>query len=170
MTDTRQGASFFRRALPFVIGITATGFVSGQLSNSGYGNPWFDALDKPSFMPPGWAFPVAWTTLYIILGFVAAIIHAAPVSADRTRALRLFWAQMILNFLWSPVFFGLHEPALALGIIAVMLLASVGATFYLGRIREGAGWLMLPYLLWLSFATALNWQILVLNPGVQPPL
>lgn len=165
MNGSAQAPSFLRRAAPFVIGIVGVGFLSGRLSNSGYGNPWFDALEKPSFMPPGWAFPLAWTTLYVILGIVAALIHSAPAGKDRSLAVKLFWAQMLLNFAWSPVFFGLHEPQIALGIVAVMLLASLGATYSLGRVRPGAGWLMLPYLLWLAFATLLNWQILVLNPG-----
>lgn len=157
---------FARRAAPYVIGIVAAGFVSGWLSNSGYGNPWFDRLEKPWFMPPGWAFPVAWTTLYVMLGFVAALGVEAPDSDARSKGLKLFGAQMLLNFMWSPIFFGMHEPGIALGVIVVMLVAAVGAALLLGRVRPLAGWLMAPYLLWLCFATALNWQILELNPGV----
>mgnify|MGYP004499923355 CR=1 FL=1 len=148
-----------------VLGIVLLGLASGWLSNSGYGNPWFDALEKPSFMPPGWAFPVAWTTLYVLLGIVAAITAAAPESHSRSMGLRLFGAQMLLNFLWSPIFFGMREPAIAMGIIAVMLAAAAGAAYHLGKVRPAAGWLMLPYLAWLCFAAALNWQILALNPG-----
>jgi tryptophan-rich sensory protein len=148
--------------VPVIVGI---GFLMGQLSNSGYGNDWFDALNKPSAMPPGWAFGAAWTFLYILLGLGLALILSAPPSAARSRSLGLFAAQLVLNFSWSPLFFGLHQVALALATLAAILALSIAATVGFARVRRTAAWMMIPYLAWLSFATYLNFEIWKLNPS-----
>lgn len=156
---------FWRYAIITVPLILGLGMISGWLSNSGYGNDWFDALRKPAIMPPGWAFPVAWTTLYILLGLAIALILQAKHAPGRKIAIILFVAQMLLNFIWSPVFFGMHQIAPALFIIVLMLSLSIAATFIFARIRQLAVWLMMPYLAWLAFASLLNYCILELNPG-----
>ena len=89
--------------------IEAVWRVSGWLSNSGYGNPWFGALRKPSFMPPGWAFGVVWPILYALLGIALAMILVEPPSPQRRFALTLFFVQLVLNFAWSPIFFAGHD-------------------------------------------------------------
>ncbi|HEY6916466.1 MAG TPA: TspO/MBR family protein, partial [Allosphingosinicella sp.] len=71
---------------------------------------------------------------------------------------------MVLNFLWSPVFFGMHQARLGLAIILVMLVLSIATTFWFARIRKAAAWLMVPYMVWLSFASILNYEIIRLNP------
>ena len=154
-----------RAALITVPVILGLGFLMGQLSNSGYGNDWFDRLVKPDLMPPGWAFGVAWSILYVLLGIVLAIIWVAPRSKARSAALTLFFAQMALNFSWSPIFFGAHQAGLALAVIAAMLLLSIVATRSIGRVSRAAAWMMVPYLAWLSFATYLNLEIVQLNPA-----
>ncbi len=165
MTEGQPRRSFLSYAIVTVPVILGLGMVSGWLSNSGYGNRWFDALVKPGIMPPGWLFGVAWTILYILLGLALALVLAArDVPAKRT-ALALFGAQMLLNFTWSPVFFGMHLIAPALVIIILMLGLSIAATFLLARIRQVAAWMMMPYLGWLAFASLLNYRILQLNPG-----
>jgi benzodiazapine receptor len=148
--------------VPLILGL---GFLSGWLSNSGYGNPWFDALQKPFFMPPGWAFPVAWTTLYILLGVALALILAEPKSDRRRNALLLFAIQMVLNFAWSPIFFAGHD--IHLGKIVIFLMAAIAwaAAGQFWRIRPLAGLLMVPYLAWLILAASLNAAIEALNPG-----
>jgi len=156
--------SFLRWALVTVPAVLLLGTLSGVLSNSGYGNGWFDALVKPSFMPPGWVFPVAWTILYICLGLALAMILHARGARGRGLALTLFLAQLALNYAWSPVFFGLHRIWPALAVIAAMILLSVAAAILFLRIRRAAALLMIPYLAWLCFATALNWEIGRLNP------
>lgn len=156
---------FWRYALISVPLILVLGLASGWLSNSGYGNDWFDRLRKPAIMPPGWIFGAAWTTLYILLGLAAAFILRAEGARGRKLALKLFTAQMLLNFSWSPVFFGMHLIAPALFIIVLMLSLSIAATFIFARINQAAAWLMMPYLGWLAFASLLNYRILELNPG-----
>lgn len=169
MTDTisitpKPRNGWLRWALVTVPAIVLLGLISARLGNSGYGNPWFDRLIKPEIMPPAWAFPVAWTTLYILMGFALALILDARAARWRGIAIGLFLFQLALNMAWSPVFFGLHRIMLALGLIIAMLFWSVLATLLFWRIRRVAAWLMLPYLAWLMFAGLLNWQIHQLNP------
>jgi tryptophan-rich sensory protein len=157
--------SFLRYALFTVPGVLLLGTLSGRLSGAGAGNPWFDALDKPSFMPPGWAFGAAWTILYILLGLALAMVLHARGAKDRRKALILFALQLALNFAWPPVFFAFHKVELALSLIAAMIVLSVGMIFLIWRIRVPAALLLYPYLGWLMFALALNYQVMVRNPN-----
>ena len=159
--------SFLRYALVTVPAVLLLGTLSGRASNSGYGNPWFDALVKPEAMPPGWAFGVAWTILYILLGLALAMILHARGSRGRPLALSIFFAQLLLNYAWSPVFFAMHQVRTALVLIAAILLLAAVAAFLFARIRKAAGLLMLPYLAWLCFAAYLNYEIVQLNPDAE---
>lgn len=140
------------------------GMISGWVAGSGFGNPWFDALAKPSFMPPGWLFPVAWTILYLLIGFAFGLILQSDHPLKQ-RAILLFVVQMALNYAWSPVFFALHQPIRALAIIVLMVIVTALAAIDFRRIRPVAGWLLLPYLAWLLFASVLNGAIVALNPS-----
>jgi len=159
--------SFLRYALVAVPAILLLGTLSGRASGSGYGNAWFDALEKPSFMPPGWAFPVAWTLLYIALGLALALILHARGARGRGLALALFGAQLLLNFSWSPIFFAAHRVGAALVVILAILALSAASAFLFYRIRRAAGLLLIPYLAWLCFAAALNEEIARLNPNAR---
>ena len=159
--------SFLRYALFTVPAVLLLGTLSGRAANSGYGNPWFDALEKPAFMPPSWAFPVAWTILYIGIGLALALILHARGARGRPLALTLFFAQLLLNYAWSPVFFALHEVGTAFVMIAAMILLAAAAAVLFYRIRRKSGLLMLPYIAWLCFAAALNWQVMALNPEAE---
>lgn len=142
--------------------IVLLGLASGWVSNSGYGNPWFDGLRKPSFMPPGWTFGAVWTILYILMGGAVAQIIASDSPAKRP-ALLLFAIQLALNLLWSPVFFGLHQMRAGLAIIAVLTLLAAMTVLVFRRVRPLAAILLLPYVAWLLFATVLNLAIVQLN-------
>lgn len=170
--QAHQGdAKWTRIAVVTVPLIWFLGSASGWLSGSGYGNDWFDALAKPGFMPPGWMFGVAWTILYILLGFAVALILAEPAETPRRRgALILFFTQLGLNYAWSPIFFAGHDITLAKFTIFLMaaLAAAAAGQFY--RIRPLAGLLMLPYLAWLIFAATLTAAIEDLNPGAGQSL
>ena len=156
---------WLRIALVTVPAIMLLGSASGWLSNSGYGNNWFDDLVKPAFMPPGWAFGVVWPILYAFLGIAVAMIHALPALDAKRKALILFYVQLALNFAWSPVFFAAHDMRAAAVIIIMMIAVAAGAAGQFFRLRAAAGYLMVPYLAWLVFATVLNTAILNLNPG-----
>lgn len=151
-------------ALVTVPAIVVLGSLSGYVSNSGYGNNWFDGLEKPSFMPPGWAFGVVWPILYVCLGVAVAMIHALPASDAKRKPLMLFYIQLALNFAWSPIFFAAHDMRAAAVIIIMMIAITAGAAGQFFRLRATAGYLMVPYLAWLVFATTLNTAILNLNP------
>jgi len=168
MAEARD--DWWKYAFITVPAIVLLGSATGWVSNSGFGNDWFDQLIKPSFMPPGWLFGVAWTTLYSLLGFALALILAEPPSPRRRNALILFLVQLVLNFAWSPIFFAGHDIRLALLTIGLMALLAAMTAGQFRRIRPLAGWLMLPYLAWLCFAVALTAAIDNLNPGAGTPL
>ncbi len=167
VTMARDDRGLWKRALITVPVIVILGFVMGAVSNSGFGNAWYDGLAKPTFQPPGWAFGAAWTALYTMLGIALAAILNEPFSNRRQLAIALFAAQLTLNFAWSPVFFALHMIDLALIIIIAMLVLALVTANLFRRLRPVAGWLMLPYLAWLCLATALNYETGRLNPGAD---
>ena len=159
-----------RIALATVPAIVVAGSLSGGLSNSGFGNPWFDALQKPFFMPPGWAFGLVWPILYALMGVALAMILAEPPSDQRRAALILFFIQLALNFAWSPIFFAAHDISLAKYLIFAMAVVGAAAAGKFFRLRKAAGLLLVPYLAWLIFAATLNAGIERLNPGAGTPL
>ncbi len=170
MAEWGSQREWWRIACFSVPAIMLAGSLIGYLSNSGYGNDWFDALAKPSFMPPGWVFGVVWPILYFMLGVAAALILAEPPTRQRRNALILFFVQLALNFAWSPIFFAAHAIQPALVVIVVMVVLAALAAGQFRRIHPVAGYLMLPYLLWLCFAAALNSAIGRLNPGAGSSL
>jgi benzodiazapine receptor len=123
---------------------------------------WYAALVKPSFSPPSWIFGPVWTVLYALMGISLYLIWMKGYSKHKSAVL-IFFIQLALNFIWTPAFFGLHQLLLAL-IIIILLWIEIFITirkFY--RISKTAAYLLIPYLLWVSFATALNFAILILN-------
>jgi tryptophan-rich sensory protein len=169
MAEARRD-NWGKTAVVCVIAIEALGGLSGWISNSGYGNAWFDGLRKPSFMPPGAAFGIVWPMLYALLGIALAMILAEPQSPRRKAALTLFFVQLALNFAWSPIFFALHDIGLANIVIFAMAAIAAAAAGQFYRLRRAAGLLMVPYLAWLIFAAMLNSTIQGLNPGAGTSL
>jgi len=159
--------SFLRVSLVTVPLILFLGILSGALAGSGEGNAWFAALAKPAAMPPGWVFPVAWTLLYILIGFALAMIVWARGAIGRSIAIGLFALQFALNLAWSPTFFAAHKIDIAFAIILTMILLTIATILAFARIRARAALLMVPYLAWLCFAAWLNHSIETLNPGVE---
>ena len=160
-----QRWQWWKIAILTVVAIELLGGLSGWISNSGYGNDWFDGLAKPSFMPPGAAFGIVWPILYALLGISLALVLAEPPSARRKTGLILFFAQMALNFAWSPLFFAAHDISLAKWVIFAMAALAAAAARQFLHVRREAGLLMIPYLGWLVFAATLNASIEALNPG-----
>jgi len=170
MADTPDRRSWWKIAIVAVIVIELLGGASGWLSQSGYGNAWFDALAKPSFMPPGRTFGIVWPILYALLGISVAMIIAGPPSPRKQAALTLFFIQLLLNFAWSPIFFAGHDIRLAKVIIWSMAAIAAAAAGQFLRLRAAAGLLLIPYLAWLVFAGTLNSTIEHLNPGAGTSL
>ena len=163
----RDDRDLWRKALVAVPAIVIAGWLMGAVANSGFDNQWYAALDKPAFQPPGWAFGAVWTALYTMMGIALAAILNEPPSKLRRDALWLFGGQLALNFAWSPIFFGMRMIDLAFVVIIVMLLMALAAANYFRRLRPVAGWLLLPYLLWLCLASALNYETGRLNPAAD---
>ena len=149
-----------------VLGGTLMGIVSGGSERNG----WYNALLKPSFTPPGWVFPIAWTILYALIGVALAMILAEPRSTRRKAALTLFFVQLALNFAWSPIFFAAHDIRLAKVVIFIMAALAAAAAGQFMRLRRPAGLLLIPYLAWLVFAATLNSTIKELNPDAGTSL
>jgi tryptophan-rich sensory protein len=158
---------FWKVALVTVPVVVLLGSAAGRLANSGYDNRWFAALEKPASMPPSWAFGAVWATLYVLLGFALALVIDARGARSRGVAVTLFVVQFVLNLAWSPLFFALHQVTAAFWLIVAMFLAALATCFAFANVRPLAGWLMVPYLAWLCFAAALNWDYDRLNPDAE---
>ena len=141
----------------FLVLVVGGGAAIGSMNLPG---PWYEALSKPPFNPPNWVFGPAWTILYVLVAIAGWRIWERDRGGP---AMKAWWAQMLLNFAWSPVFFTLQSVGGALFIVVLMLaaiLAFIGLAWNRDRI---AALLFLPYAAWVSFATLLNASILWLN-------
>ncbi|MCJ7420460.1 TspO/MBR family protein [Sphingomicrobium astaxanthinifaciens] len=167
MSATKSDKGIWKRALwlvPLVV-------IGGSLSGVGFGpDAWYAALEKPSFQPPAYLFGIVWPALYTMIALALATVLNEPRTPARDAAVGLWGIQLLLNFSWSYVFFGAHAIAFAKWHLAAILVVAALAAGRFWRIRPLAGWLMVPYLLWLIFAFMLNSAIVELNPGVSEPL
>lgn len=142
-------------ALCEAVGIIGSFFTINSISS------WYSTLNKPFFSPPNWLFGPVWTLLYLLMGI--AIFLILEKRKKIKKAVQLFLIQLALNFMWSPVFFGLKSPLLGLFNIVLMLIFIVLTTKEFYKINKTSAYLMMPYLAWVSFATLLNLAILLLN-------
>ena len=122
---------------------------------------WYDGLAKPRWTPPGWLFPLVWTSLYLCMALAA--MRVAGI-ADSGQALAFWGLQIALNTLWTPVFFGLHRMRAALGVMVGLWLAVAATTVSFAALDAVAGLLFAPYLVWVSIAGALNFTVWRMNP------
>jgi tryptophan-rich sensory protein len=159
--------SLVRLALFVIPTIMFLGFLSGTLSGSAADNTWYQTLIQPDIQPPGWVFGVVWPTLYLMLGLAFAMVLNARGARGRNLAIILFLFQFVINLTWSPIFFGAHQVTAAFFIILIMLAVAIATTLAFARVRKAAAWLMVPYLVWISFAAILNFQIDQLNPDAE---
>lgn len=142
-----------------LVGILSTPFTLAAIPT------WYAGLQKPFFSPPNWVFGPVWTILYCLMGISVFLIWRGGFKKKQIkRGLGYFFIQLFLNFLWSPLFFGLHSPLLGLFDIMALLFFLVLTIISFYRLSKAAAYLLIPYLLWVSFATLLNISIEVLNP------
>jgi len=148
----------------YAVGIClATGLIAGFATESSV-NDWYTTLNKPRFTPPGWLFAPVWIALYIVMGIAAGIVWSRGFYHRWVKkALYLFLFQLLFNGAWSIVFFGLKEPFWALMVIIVLLVLIVLTIRSFKIINRWAAMLLMPYLLWVCFATALNYKIWEMN-------
>lgn len=154
------------KPLAFIISIAITLSVGalGGWATAQSVKTWYLTLNKPSFNPPNWLFAPVWTTLYILIGIAAYLVWTKRdqiVHFPRTVAIYLI--QLILNLAWSFIFFYLHEVGFALAEIILLLIMIVVNALMFYRINKWAGLIFIPYFLWVSFASFLTYNILILN-------
>ena len=126
---------------------------------------WYESLKKPSWVPPNWAFPVSWSSIYLLMSFAGA-----RVAGEEGSGLAMaFWAmQIAFNTLWTPIFFGLRRLRDALPVMAMLWIAVAGCLYSHWQVDLWAGLAFVPYLLWVTVAGALNFSVWRLNPEVEP--
>ena len=144
-----------------VVGTELVGVLSALISGGGFSG-FYQQLEKPPLAPPGWLFPVVWSILYALMGISAYLIWNSGDKRRRT-ALLLYGAQLLANFLWTPVFFGLRSLEGAAAVVIVMLILITAMIFSFYRISKTAAYLNIPYLLWTGFAAYLTIGVLVLQ-------
>lgn len=147
-----------RSLVVFVVLVTTAGLLIGGLNKPG---AWYAALNKPSFNPPGWIFSPVWTVLYIFIALAGwrTWLQETPIGL----AMQLWFTQMALNFIWSPVVFTLHSLVGGLAIILAMLASIVGFIWVQAPANKAAALFFLPYAAWVSFAAILNYSLYRLN-------
>jgi len=145
--------------LLFLAVVIGVGAIIGLATAPGV---WYAGLNKPPFNPPNWLFGPVWTTLYAAMALAVWRIGVASDRA-RVRAISFFVLQLIVNGIWTPVFFGLEAPELALAVIVVLIILLVETIVVFWRLDRPAGILLLPYLAWTLYATLLTASIAVLN-------
>lgn len=152
------------KILVMVVTCLTIGYLSSIVTQSSV-DTWYTTINKPSFTPPNWAFPVAWTTLYIFMGIAAGLVWSRiEVETETVRkGLTFFAIQLALNALWSYLFFGLKNPLLALIEIIVLWLMIYETYIQFKKVNSYAGYLFIPYLAWVTYALALNASIWWLN-------
>jgi len=152
------------RILSIVVTCLAVGYFSGIVTQSAI-TTWYPTLIKPNFNPPNWLFAPVWSMLYIMMGIAAGLVWDRIDFEKEAvkKALQFFAIQLALNALWSYLFFGLKNPMLA-GIEIILLWLMIYETYIqFSKINKISGYLLIPYLLWVGFATILNGSIWWLN-------
>jgi translocator protein len=154
-----RSASFFMGLLAFL----ALSFGAAWFGSRFQPGAWYAALEKPAWNPPAWIFGPVWTVLYILIAVSGHMLWRR--RGERAARIALGWwaAQLVLNALWSWIFFGLQRPGLAFAEICVLLSAILVTTALAWRVRPLAGALLVPYLAWVAFAALLNFTLWRLN-------
>ena len=125
--------------------------------------PWFSLLTKPSFNPPSWIFSPVWTVLYTLMGISLFLFLKADNFKNKTIGVVFFAIQLVLNGLWSIVFFGLHQLLLAFVVIMALLVFIILSIIEFYKVSKPAAYILIPYLIWASFASVLNISLYLLN-------
>lgn len=161
-SKTMKVNNFFKLIIAIAVSELA-GIVGSVFTVSAIPN-WYAGLVKPALNPPSWVFGPVWTTLYALMGIAVFLVWKAGWEKKEVRiALGIFGVQLFLNAIWSIVFFGLQSPSWALANIVALWLAIVWTMLVFYKISKPAAYLLVPYLLWVSFASYLNYAIWILN-------
>ena len=147
----------FSIVIPFIAAAIGSYFTTPSIPT------WYASLQKPAFSPPNWIFAPVWTLLYLLMGISLYLILTQKSKQPQKPALTLFAGQLILNTLWSVIFFGLKSPFFALIDIILLLIVLALTIKAFSQLSLNASYLLYPYFAWVAFATILNLSILILN-------
>ena len=143
--------------IPLAVGSLASFITKGEMEA-------FASVDKPPLSPPGWLFPVVWTVLYILMGVASYFVITEGEDQNQVKlALTFYGVQLFFNFFWNIIFFIFDAYYLAFGWILLLLILIIVTTSMFFKISKKAGWLMIPYIIWVAFAAYLNLGIALLN-------
>jgi benzodiazapine receptor len=151
------------RLMGYILLCQLSGAVGSLVTADKIQSWYLGVLTRPSFAPPNWLFGPVWITLYTLMGIALFLVLERPRSPERARALRVFFLQLGLNALWTPVFFGLEAPFAGFIVILLLCVATIWNIVVFYRVQRVAAYLLVPYLLWVSFASVLNGAIWILN-------
>ncbi len=144
-------------AIPLIVGGLAA-----LLTMDGF--EMYKTVEKPPLSPPAIVFPIAWTILYLMMGFASYLVYTAPYDyGSRMQTLELYFIHLVINFAWPIIFFNMKTYLAALVWLVFLWVAILAVTVPFFRIRKLAGWLMIPYLAWVTFAGYLNYGVWALN-------
>jgi benzodiazapine receptor len=144
------------------VGISFLAAATGAMFRPG---EWYEQLRKPSWRPPNWVFPPAWTLLYLTIAVSGWLVWRTSGFAGAAFPFAIYLVQLVLNASWSPIFFGMHRPGLAFIEVVMLWLSIIATIAVFHRVNAVAAYLLLPYLAWVTFAAALNLTIWHLNRG-----
>jgi len=153
--------NFFRLIISIII-CQLAGIIGSFFTVSSVGG-WYQTINKPSFNPPGYLFGPVWITLYLLMGISLYLVWNKKDTAEIKIPLIIFFAQLFFNTLWSILFFGMESPVLALTDIIILLILIIMTIISFYKVSKPASLLLIPYLMWVSFATVLNYSIVALN-------
>jgi translocator protein len=161
----RRRAMIMMKNILGLAGWLVMSFAAGWIGSRFMPDAWYSSLAKPSWNPPNWIFAPVWSALYVLMGVAAWLVWRKAGFSGAGAALGLFVVQLVLNALWSYLFFGQHRLDLAFFDIVALWVAILVVMLLFWRMNTVAGALMLPYLAWVSFASLLNFVIWRLNRG-----
>ena len=153
----------YKKLIASILICLMAGFIGSFFTSPAIPN-WYQGIEKPSFNPPSWVFAPVWTSLYILMGIALYLIWVKGLEKKENKiAIGVFGIQLVLNSLWSILFFGLQNPFFAFIEIIILWTAILASILLFYRIDKRAAYLLIPYILWVSFASFLNYTIWTLN-------
>lgn len=153
----------FVKFVAAILVVQLAGFVGSIFTAPAIGG-WYATIQKPLFNPPNWVFAPVWTTLFLLMGIALYLVWDKGLERKEVKlAVSVFGVQLSLNIMWSFLFFGLQSPFLAFIEIVLLWIAILATTILFYRVSKKPGLLLVPYLLWVSFAVLLNYSIWMLN-------
>ncbi|HLD39141.1 MAG TPA: TspO/MBR family protein [archaeon] len=161
MYNYGEGKFSIEKIIIMIVIAELAGIIGSIFTTPAIGS-WYASLNKPWFTPPSWVFGPVWLTLYALMGIAAGIVWHSK-SKIKERALQIYGFQLFLNLVWSLLFFGLRNPLYGLIDIVLMWIAIAATIFMFYKVNKKSAALLIPYIIWVTIATALNYYVLVLN-------